>query len=306
MEKENRFKLRISRIFRFSFRSCKSRSVSDVNEKAVFVPQQTPHAPSPKPRPFPSICRHSCPYPSRTVNDSCIVSARDAVCRYHAVKKYKVAEQGSPFSRVNARFCPPSSPLSPSPYYSRTEKTMRNTVKTKKKQRRKNQRRPLLRFSSQETNITDYDFYGGDWFSSDDEREGDDDDEVDTVLSSRSTTVSSDSSPKHQQRRDRRRNAGCRRRLPARSKKGHSFAVVKRSSNPYGDFRTSMVEMIVERQIFGVVELEKLLQCFLALNSTHHHGTILEVFKDICDTLFCNLSWRRRRWWTEGCIFNYD
>ncbi|KAK9047517.1 hypothetical protein V6N11_053357 [Hibiscus sabdariffa] len=30
-----------------------------------------------------------------------------------------------------------------------------------------------------------------------------------------------------------------------------SFAVVKRSSDPYNDFRTSMVEMIVESQMFA-------------------------------------------------------
>ncbi|KAB1669778.1 hypothetical protein ES319_1Z011400v1 [Gossypium barbadense] len=69
-----------------------------------------------------------------------------------------------------------------------------------------------------------------------------------------------------------------------------SFAVVKRSSDPYNDFRTSMVEMIVERQIFAAEDLEQLLQCFLSLNSHHHHGIIVEVFTEICETLFSNWS----------------
>lgn len=66
-----------------------------------------------------------------------------------------------------------------------------------------------------------------------------------------------------------------------------SFAVVKCSSDPYKDFRTSMVEMIVEKQIFTVKGLEQLLQCFLWLNSSHLHKVILEVFSEIWETLFC-------------------
>ncbi|KAL3500509.1 hypothetical protein ACH5RR_039602 [Cinchona calisaya] len=65
-----------------------------------------------------------------------------------------------------------------------------------------------------------------------------------------------------------------------------SYAVEKSSSDPYNDFRTSIVEMIIEKQIFGVMDLEKLLDCFLSLNSPCHHRVILEVFKEICDTLF--------------------
>lgn len=65
-----------------------------------------------------------------------------------------------------------------------------------------------------------------------------------------------------------------------------SFAVVKSSSDPYNDFRTSMVEMIVERQIFATKDLEQLLQCFLSLNSHHHHSIIVEVFTEIWETLF--------------------
>lgn len=72
----------------------------------------------------------------------------------------------------------------------------------------------------------------------------------------------------------------------AKKKKG--FAVVKRSSDPYADFRTSMVEMIVERQIFAADELERLLQSYLSLNSPRHHPIILQAFSDIWVALFGN------------------
>lgn len=65
-----------------------------------------------------------------------------------------------------------------------------------------------------------------------------------------------------------------------------SFAVVKRSSDPYNDFTTSIVEMIVERQLYGAKDLVHLLHCFLALNSACHHTVIVEVFTQIWGTLF--------------------
>lgn len=67
-----------------------------------------------------------------------------------------------------------------------------------------------------------------------------------------------------------------------------SYAVEKSTSDPYNDFRTSMVEMIIEKQIFGAKDLEKLLDCYLSLNSPYYHKVIIEVFAEICDTLFAN------------------
>ncbi|KAI3932824.1 hypothetical protein MKX01_031806 [Papaver californicum] len=40
---------------------------------------------------------------------------------------------------------------------------------------------------------------------------------------------------------------------------GESFAVFKHSSDPHSDFRTSMVETIIQKQIFSAKDLEKLL-----------------------------------------------
>ncbi|KAK1439124.1 hypothetical protein QVD17_04939 [Tagetes erecta] len=65
-----------------------------------------------------------------------------------------------------------------------------------------------------------------------------------------------------------------------------SFALVKRSEDPYDDFKRSMMEMIMEKQIFEEGDLEQLLQCYLSLNSRFHHGVIVEAFTEIWDTMF--------------------
>lgn len=129
----------------------------------------------------------------------------------------------------------------------------------------------------------------GQWLSSDDERE--EEDETDTIFSSKSLS-SSDSSQSHQQRiarRNRRSQSDVGILLMDNDDRNNirgSFAVVKKSSDPYGDFRQSMVEMIIEKQMFGAKELERLLQCFLSLNSHHHHKVIVEVFSEIWEALF--------------------
>lgn len=69
-----------------------------------------------------------------------------------------------------------------------------------------------------------------------------------------------------------------------------SFAVVKKSEDPYEDFKRSMMEMILEKQMFEEKDLEELLQCFLTLNSRQHHGVIVEAFAEIWEALF----YRRR------------
>ncbi|XP_019238232.1 PREDICTED: uncharacterized protein LOC109218331 [Nicotiana attenuata] len=62
-----------------------------------------------------------------------------------------------------------------------------------------------------------------------------------------------------------------------------SIAVEKNTSDPYNDFRTSVVEMIVQKQIFGVEDLQMLLHCFLQLNSPSFYKIIFEVFSEICE-----------------------
>ncbi|KAE8675919.1 Transcription repressor OFP8 [Hibiscus syriacus] len=145
--------------------------------------------------------------------------------------------------------------------------------------------------SANSSNNNNSTYYGGWWIGSEDETE--------TLFSSR--TRSSDSSESHRQhanyqktcktRRRRAKNRGSETRmkvlpLEETDKVKDNFAIVKSSSDPFNDFRTSMVEMIVERQLFTAKDLEQLLQCFLSLNSHHHHHIIVEVFTDIWETLF--------------------
>lgn len=65
-----------------------------------------------------------------------------------------------------------------------------------------------------------------------------------------------------------------------------SVAVVKESDDPLGDFRRSMLQMIVEKEIVDKDGLCELLKRFLALNSPLHHHLILRAFAEIWDGVF--------------------
>ncbi|CAL4961575.1 unnamed protein product [Urochloa decumbens] len=73
------------------------------------------------------------------------------------------------------------------------------------------------------------------------------------------------------------------------------FAVVKRSADPYEDFRKSMQEMIAEWPAGGGGDgdggegedhsAERLLETYLVLNSPRHYPAILAAFADVRETL---------------------
>ncbi|KAF3324516.1 Transcription repressor OFP2 [Carex littledalei] len=63
------------------------------------------------------------------------------------------------------------------------------------------------------------------------------------------------------------------------------FAVVKRSREPERDFKKSMVEMIVEKEMRQPEELESLLACYLTLNADEHHDVIVKVFRQVCSQI---------------------
>ncbi|CAN6312114.1 unnamed protein product [Urochloa humidicola] len=65
-----------------------------------------------------------------------------------------------------------------------------------------------------------------------------------------------------------------------------SVAVVKESADPLADFRRSMLQMIVEKEIVGGPELRELLHRFLWLNSPIHHHLILRAFAEIWEEVF--------------------
>ncbi|KAJ4724914.1 Transcription repressor like [Melia azedarach] len=60
-----------------------------------------------------------------------------------------------------------------------------------------------------------------------------------------------------------------------------SIAVVKDSNDPYQDFRHSMLQMIMEKEIYSKDDLKELLNCFLQLNSPCHHDIIVQAFTEI-------------------------
>ncbi|CAN1121845.1 Transcription repressor OFP7 [Linum perenne] len=77
--------------------------------------------------------------------------------------------------------------------------------------------------------------------------------------------------------------------MPCRVLEGkvrESYAVVKKSEDPREDFKRSMAEMIMEKEMFHENDLEQLLQCFLSLNSKVHHGVIIQAFSEIWQDLF--------------------
>ncbi|GJN19978.1 hypothetical protein PR202_gb07299 [Eleusine coracana subsp. coracana] len=69
-----------------------------------------------------------------------------------------------------------------------------------------------------------------------------------------------------------------------------AWAVVKESADPLGDFRRSMLQMIVEKEIMGDDELRELLLRFLSLNSPQHHHLILRAFAEIWEELFAGYA----------------
>lgn len=63
-------------------------------------------------------------------------------------------------------------------------------------------------------------------------------------------------------------------------------AVEKDSDDPYLDFRHSMLQMILENEIYSKDDLRELLNCFLQLNSPYHHGAIVRAFTEIWNGVF--------------------
>ncbi|XP_057778013.1 transcription repressor OFP6-like [Salvia miltiorrhiza] len=71
---------------------------------------------------------------------------------------------------------------------------------------------------------------------------------------------------------------------------GASVAVEKDSDDPYLDFRQSMLQMILEKEIYSKEDLKELLNCFLQLNSPYYHGIIVRAFTEIWNGVYSNPS----------------
>ncbi|XP_043725154.1 transcription repressor OFP8-like [Telopea speciosissima] len=72
-----------------------------------------------------------------------------------------------------------------------------------------------------------------------------------------------------------------------------SVAVVKDSDDPYLDFRQSMLQMILEKELYSREDLRDLLDRFLQLNSPYHHGIIVRAFSEIWNGVFSSVNKQR-------------
>ncbi|KAL0910397.1 hypothetical protein M5K25_021376 [Dendrobium thyrsiflorum] len=241
-------------------------------------------------------------------------------------KEIRVRENGTLYmtgdkADQEGRTCPPTSPSSPSfkinhdHYYYFKEEQKNGATKQQKKMKKKKEmmmtprsKRCELFSSSAMESVGNLGF-----FSSHEERQEEEEEEankeedIETFFSSRSFFSDSDfykkakkmkSSSRRPLRRRREKKSRCIwvndgfqplvsiSRRKEEEKKEASFAVTKKSSDPYRDFQSSMVEMIVERQIFGARELQWLLHSYLSLNSVQNHPVILRAFVDISQVLF--------------------
>lgn len=289
-------------MFRSSFSSCNSKNTvhHDVIERPDEENQnhKQNHSRQPKQQPLielfspnfrSNICRPRCSESS--FREECIVTknnnnfiprriSRKAETASFTSERRSLLPPSDNFL-LEGQKCPPASPASP--YEHSKPKLKRNTNSNKKKKKTIKKRVSQARFSGGFHDFpTNFNYNG--LFSSGTDTEDEEDDKT-TLFSS--TTDSSSSF-----RRGSSKVAKNNRRSAAlildddHVKMKDSFAVVKRSRDPYSDFRTSMVEMIIEKQIFSGEDLENLLQCFLSLNSYHHHKVIIRVFTDIWEALF--------------------
>ncbi|KAL6507767.1 hypothetical protein OROGR_023962 [Orobanche gracilis] len=71
---------------------------------------------------------------------------------------------------------------------------------------------------------------------------------------------------------------------------GPSVAVEKDSDDPYLDFRQSMLQMILEKEIYARDDLKELLDCFLQLNAPYYHGIIVRAFTEIWNGVYSGRS----------------
>ncbi|KAJ8511825.1 hypothetical protein OPV22_002259 [Ensete ventricosum] len=86
--------------------------------------------------------------------------------------------------------------------------------------------------------------------------------------------------------RKEEKRVNCRRSSHGGRRAGDGVVVVKETEDPLGEFRRSMLHMIVEKEIVDGAGLRELLRWFLALNSPQHHGTILRAFADVWQDVF--------------------
>ncbi|KAG0461385.1 hypothetical protein HPP92_021682 [Vanilla planifolia] len=230
--------------------------------------------------------------------------------------------------KKDGRTCPPVSPISPCRthhlyYYCFNEEDTKNKQKKKKKssanlKESMKKGRRVLGSSSSIVSLDDKFRFLSSEESEERQEEDDEDEDSGTFFSSRSFSSEFSDFCKTTERKKKKgrkpSSSSLRRRRAARGlycgwaydgyrplvsistaekrkekeETKTAFSVVKLSTDPYGDFRYSMVEMIVEKQIFGARELQWLLHTYLSLNSLQNHPAILRAFADVSQALLGN------------------
>lgn len=283
MEKPRRsFKDRLSK---FLLRSaCSNTTISTTPFKRLL------RNPQPDPKPSPNTSRkleQHLSFPSHS--DRPVIQITIDCAGRHSVdaalpvkckkkKERRLTETG--FSYLTGdwegRKCPPTSPFSPS-----------NCVKHQflsKSERKDKQITKKLFYQdytiSSSSSVGSENDNEPEFFSSDKEKQ--------ELISSRSFSFSSESPEFYRHKnifaRQNRFDKEAIEEVKEEEERG--FAVVKRSVNPYKDFRNSMVEMILERRIKGANDMRRLLESYLELNSPEHHPTIVSAFADVWDAIF--------------------
>ncbi|XP_009356680.2 transcription repressor OFP7 [Pyrus x bretschneideri] len=312
-----RFKLRFSRVIP-SFHSCRSQDPSTLPSNPVpsLATAPTPPLPSKTHHHSSSIKRHvllcGC-RPRPTLSDDERRESTpdlhkfewDREDKWHVVGKvYDInprrkiyTSSASPDSNANDSVSPPPS--------SAIEKEQKKKTRRVNRKKKRTTSRIRISTSSFETGLSSSEGSGGGF---------DDGEETKTLVSTRSSSrsLSTDSSPLTRRRKKKRSSSAARRSVSRKSAAGESeavparlsmfqrlipcrvegkvresFAVVKKSEDPYEDFKRSMMEMVLEKQMFEERELEQLLHCFLSLNSREHHRVIVEAFTEIWEGLIC-------------------
>nr|XP_010916803.1 transcription repressor OFP1 [Elaeis guineensis] len=242
-------------------------------------------------------------------------------------KERKITESGvvNETGAGEGRKCTPASPSLPSNdnyYYSHSKQRKKATAEKKNKFVGKKKKPPSNGYGfSGSSSIGSDDEFG--FFSSEEGEEEEEEEEEETWTLFSSKSFSSDSSEfyhrpsskkittKHKKSTRRppvRRGAryfedgwdqgikfqplipiSSKKKPPKAAEARTGFAVVKQSTNPYEDFRSSMVEMITEREMKEPEDLERLLHSYLSLNSPCHHPAILEAFADLWEAIFGQL-----------------
>ncbi|KAF5736063.1 transcription repressor OFP7 [Tripterygium wilfordii] len=321
-----RFKLRFSKVIS-SFNSCRSKDpstlpivpvpsflrLSPVKRNPITLHLPPPTVPSSKPRYSSSIKRHvssaftsiGCGFKSRSSvhhenrtesppSDHDHLFHWEEHDKWHVVNKLYSEEE-------DEEETPRRKIYNSSASGHTSDAVLSLPPRNAKRRTRKKKTKPRIRVSTSSADA-------GLYFSSESFADDVDDEALTETLVSSFESFSTDSSPPKAKNSKRRRlkprkSFGASSFSPARlslfqglipcvveGKVRESFAVVKKSKDPYEDFKRSMMEMILEKQMFEEKDLEQLLHCFLSLNSRDHHGVIIEAFYEIWEALFCRRS----------------